>query len=377
MIWRAVISAIFLASCGAAYSAPVAEKGMATVSIASTKAASADERNDALRKAKINAIERYLSQGTGARMKNYEQVRGRIENNIDEFVLQASVLDEQVDAGAKRYSIVVRAELNTVRIDNLVKGSSAVAKAGAAKSPLTFIFVAREQGSVQRFDTREFKREDRKTATGGQTEKALSERNDESQSGGTAKVAASMASREATNTNSSITVETGGSKTQQADKITYRVTQSGEINSAMTNVFSNTGFDVVEAEFLEQESKGGLSVTAFRADFSQGNDLSSKTLRGAADGARAAGVAYIAIGTLDVGVKDADPVSGLDRIYVTVTGKVYDVTGRFPKTVAAVGPLQFAGLGPNSTVARTNALNDAASRAANELAEQLNSKGVQ
>jgi len=381
MIWRVIMCAIFFISNGTAIAGTAVEKGMASISISSKKESSSkepspDEKNDALRKAKINAVERYLAQGTGARMKNYELVRGRIENNIDEYVLQASILDEQIDGVSRRYSVVVRAELNTIRIDNLVKGNSEAAKTGAAKSPLTFIFVAREQESVRRFDDRVIKREDRKAENGAQTDKAMDEKNKESQSGGSAYVSGTMTAHETTKTNTSVTVETGGSKMQQADKITYRVAQSGEINSVMTNIFSNTGYDVIEAEFLEQETKGALSVNAFRADFSQGSDLSSKTLGSAANGARLAGITYVAIGTLDVGVKDIDSVTGLERIYVTVTGKVYDVSGRFPKTVASVGPVQYAGTGPNGTVARTNALNDAATHAANELAEQLNSKGV-
>jgi hypothetical protein len=87
-------------------------------------------------------------------------------------------------------------------------------------------------------------------------------------------------------------------------------------------------------------------------------------------------IPYLAIGTLDVGMKDTDPATGLTRVYVTVTGKIVSLKKRFPKTVAAVGPIQYAGLGPSQTVARNNALKLAAESAGQTLTQQLNSKGV-
>jgi len=93
-------------------------------------------------------------------------------------------------------------------------------------------------------------------------------------------------------------------------------------------------------------------------------------------GLQAAQIPYLALATLDVGLPDTDPATGLARVYVTVTGKVVDVTGRFPRTLASVGPEQFAGTGPSSDVAQTNALKLAADKAARELVSQVNVVGV-
>ena len=60
-----------------------------------------------------------------------------------------------------------------------------------------------------------------------------------------------------------------------------------------------------------------------------------------------------------------------------MTGKVIDVSGRFPRTASSVAPVQFAGLGEDETVARTNALNMAAEAVAKQLTDQLNDKGFQ
>ena len=144
----------------------------------------------------------------------------------------------------------------------------------------------------------------------------------------------------------------------------------------MSGIFSAAGYEVVEAEYVEGESRGLLSLANIRQDFATGNDLSSQTLRNTADGIRTAGIPYLAYGTLDVGMRDRDPASGNVRVHVTVTGKVLDLTGRFPRTVTSVGPTQYAGLGSDESVARTNALREAAEKTAQLMTNELNVKQV-
>ena len=173
-----------------------------------------------------------------------------------------------------------------------------------------------------------------------------------------------------------MSVTSGGSTTARSDNISWKVANAAEVNTAMTGAFSAAGYEVVEAEYVEGESRGLLSIERIRKDFSTGNDLSAATLRDTANGIRAANIPYIAVGTLDVGMRDRDPASGNTRVFVTVTGKVLDVTGRFPRTVSSVGPVQFSGTGPNETVARTNALQLAAEKAAQQMINELNVKAV-
>jgi len=159
---------------------------------------------------------------------------------------------------------------------------------------------------------------------------------------------------------------------QHADWLAERIVQLGGAPN-----FSPEGLQSrSHAEYVEGESRGLLSIERIRKDFSTGNDLAPATLRDTANGIRAANIPYIAVGTLDVGMRDRDPASGNTRVFVTVTGKVLDVTGRFPRTVSSVGPVQFSGTGPNETVARTNALQLAAEKAAQQMINELNVKAV-
>ena len=66
----------------------------------------------------------------------------------------------------------------------------------------------------------------------------------------------------------------------------------------------------------------------------------------------------------------------MQRVAVTVNARVLDVTQTIPDTIASVGPVQYAGVGPTEGEARTNALKLAANNAARELTSQLTNLGL-
>jgi hypothetical protein len=79
---------------------------------------------------------------------------------------------------------------------------------------------------------------------------------------------------------------------------------------------------------------------------------------------------------MDIGLATKDSVSGLMQVVVTVTAKISDLGGKFPKTIASIAGTPYAGLGQDDLVARQNALNEAATRSASELLDQLRMKGI-
>ena len=342
-----------------------------TVSVRGTGSATfglrlnADVRAQALQNAKANALEAYVAETGPAKLRLFETRRDEMLAQVDRYVLSAIVLADNEDRKAKTYTVTVRAEINATLLQVALDGGSAVAAASPAqKSLLTFLFMARSQDTVQSFEDREYRRADASTS--------YAENTREGESFGGASISTSGSIDQSV----SVTTTTGGSTTQRSDAITWKVANAAEVNTAMTGAFSAAGYEVVEAEYIEGESGGLLSIERVRSDFSTGNDLSPETLRNTANGVRAAGIPYVAVGTLDVGMRDRDPVSGNVRVHVTVTGKVLDVTGRFPRTVSSVGPVQYAGLGLNETVARTNALREATEQAAQQMINELNVRAV-
>ncbi|MFC3815004.1 hypothetical protein [Lysobacter sp. GCM10012299] len=353
----------------------VSSKGMATV--AYTGRLSADERQAAMTRANLSALETYVAETNLAKVKVLEARRDEFESKLDRLILGSTVLSETPDKKSKTYTIVVRADINAALLRAELDGGSATAMASQAqRSLVTLLFMARMQDSVRSFQAREYRRLDAsQTST---IAGSYVERTKEGESIGGSSIG-TTGSRQVDGTgkeSTSLVVENGGSTTQKADKVAWTVTNAAEINTAMTGIFSNAGYEVVEAEFAEGESGGQLSVARVRKDFSTGNDLSADVLRSTAAGVRNARIPLLAVGTLDVGIRDTDPVTGLVRVNVTVTGKVMDVTGRFPKTVSSVGPVQFAGLGNTETVARNNALTLASEKAAQTMVDELNVRAV-
>lgn len=355
----------------------VSVKGMATVQFSGSKP-SAAQHEEALRLAKINAVERYFADGNAAEQRNYDLNRQKIAEKIDDYVTAYVILNEESNKSTKRLQLVIRADLNRIRLSNTLQDSSALSNTDQSqRSPLTFVFVSREQQSVQSFHKKNYVRKD--TADTANSTASLKMNGVEGEDIGSSHIATNEKMEGAANVsvNTSERITTGGSDTLKSDEVIWRVARSAEVGSVITGVFSSAGYEVIEAEYLEEESRGLINLAEFRNDYSRGDDLSSTTLRNAVKGAQAVQVPFLAIGTLDVGVRDTDPATGLIRVYVTVIGKVLNVSGRFPKTISSVGPVQYAGLGPNESVARTNALQRAAENAATQLVNELNAKGVQ
>jgi len=327
---------------------------------------SADDRQDAIRKAKVNAVERYIADTNAARSRVFDQQREKIASHIDDYVLGSTVISEDDSKSSKTYSVVIRADINATRLLNDLGSGSASAAAvnSSAHQMLTFLFLSRSQASVQSFDAKVYKRADVDTSYKRNAHEGESVRSN------------GIGTSDSADEHGSIATTTGGSTTRKADKIDWTVAQSGDINTAMTGIFADAGYEVVEADQVEGASNGLLNIGRIRDAYSHGDDLPSQMTRDATQGVQQAGVGLLALGTLDVGMQDTDPVSGNTRVYVTVTGKVYNVNGRFARTLTSVGPVQYAGLGPDASVARTNALKLAAQKAAQQMVDELNNKGI-
>lgn len=340
--------------------------------------ASADDKAKATQAAQLKAIEFFYAEAGESESENFDAVREKILANPDRYILETTVLGEEEVKDKRQYTVAVRVALNVANLRNLVKANSAVAKAGAAeKSPLVFVFVSRQVASLKSFDDRVYQRVDENVSV--KTRGSSSSKGSEGESirGNQISTNASMSEKADFSESRTYSQETGGSTVQRASDATYRLYPSADLNVVFTGLFARAGFDVIEAGMAEPSTGGHFSVAKVEADYQAGNDLKSATLQSIATGMRTAGVPYVALGTLDIGVPGKDPATGLVRIGVTVNAKVYNVSRAIPSTQAAVGPVQYAGVGPDEASARGSALKLAANNAARELTSQLTAKGIQ
>jgi hypothetical protein len=319
------------------------------------------DKQQALSMAKLNALRSLTADFDTAKQIEYGKVVSIVEKDLDRFVPTLMILDEEVDKKAKSYTVVGRASINLGLIEMEISKVSAVKNvAEKERSYLTFIFLSRKAVSVKQYDAKVSQRTDTNSV----------EEISESQAMDGTSVAASG---EAYSSSSSTS---GGSTEIKADKIEYDVSSSDDINTTVLRVFANAGYEVVEAEMVADETGGQMDLHAFVSDFSQGDDISAATRKGAANGCRDLDIRFLSIGKLDIGQNLKDPVTGMIRVYVNVNAKVYDVSKKFPKTVSSVGPVQYSGIGPTQDVAQRNALQTAGEQAASELMSQMRAKDL-
>jgi hypothetical protein len=362
---------VLLFSCAASAATPSA-KGMATVNYSSK--ISAAQKQEALKQAKINALDRFIADfNDQPKERNYSLIRNQVIASVDSYLLGTSVLSETADDKTRIYTVVIRADINASRLENALKDSSAMATTdNAEKSAILFVFVSRQQKTVQSFDDKVHKRTD--AQRGNNVTENINRNTTESESVSKNKVVTGdkgQASYGSTR-DTSVTTTTGGSVVKKGDVIEWDIAPAADINTITASVMTNAGYDVVDADNLD-----AALIQSIRKDYSTANDLSTATVQALMAAAKSLEIPYVAVGTLDVGVRDIDSVTGNIRVYVKVNERVLTAKNRLFKTAAAVGPVDYQGLGSSEDIARTNALKNAAGDAAQQLMNALNAKGVQ
>jgi hypothetical protein len=349
---RLFFLSVLLAVGFASSAETVTAKGQATIkyetSLFSSKV-SPEDKSRALSLAQFKAVEKYFAEAGDSQTENLDAIRAKIKADPERFILETAILSEEDRPDMKQYSITVRTTLNASQLRNALKSTSAVGSADKGdKSKLTFVFVSRQTDSAQSFDDRVYQTAEIKGRV-KETKNSVDVR---------------------------VSTETGGSTTRKATKKTFAIFPSNYLKSVFNGVFASAGYKVVDAAFLEPASKGLFKIKNVENDFKSGNDLQPQTERDIVIGLQNAQVPFIAYGTLDVRLSDTDPATGLFRVSVAATGKLLDAREATPVTVAEVGPIQSAGLGPTEEEAQTNALKNAANKVAKELLSQMTSAGI-
>ena len=339
----------------------VEQKGVGSVEYRGIFGVSTEKKQQAVRRAQVDALRRYVATMSQSRRDEYETVRNTIEGNISRYVSVERILSERKNKEVKRFEVVIRAAIDEGLILQQLSETADIANVPAEeRSMLTFIFLSRKASNVRTFD-------DKQTTVARTTETAESARSVESQGNDVAV--------EESSTQTEID-QTGGSTEIKSDQIEYAVSESSGLNSTLTRVFSDAQYVVIESGMVAAETGGLMDLDAFKEDFSSGTDIAAATRSAAAKGCRNVGIRFLAIGNLDIGRNLKDPASGLTKVFVNVSGKIYDVSRRFPVTVATIGPIQYSGQGPTQPVAERNALLLAGEEAAQELVSQMRAKNL-
>ncbi|MRW91494.1 hypothetical protein GJ699_15990 [Duganella sp. FT80W] len=320
-------------------------KGVGTVTYTSTP--TPELKESAYVKAQMAAIEHYFDERGEAEMQNFAAVQDKIQENIEKYISNTVVINEQDQTSLRKYSVAIRGDLSLTKLNILLRSASNVSKAAhGEKSQLVYLFVGREAASVRSFEARVLKRVEAEATNSGSAK-------------GTQRAA--------------LQVESGGSSQQKADEVNFRLLPLTNASTAISSQFSQGGFEATDSSFVISDS----DFKTASKDFSAGNDLAPATQRAVVATLRKNRVPFFVTATLDVGAVDKDPVSGLARVAVTVTARVLDLRGNFPREVASVPAVQLYGVAPDNAMARDKGLKDAATLATREVISRLNAAGVQ
>jgi hypothetical protein len=177
------------------------------------------------------------------------------------------------------------------------------------------------------------------------------------------------------NTESSTSTLSTGSTTARAAQNGFAVAPAQDLESAIGSRLNVAGYEPVEGALLEDDATPAL-MELVRTDFGSGDDLKAATLRRMLAAAQKQEVRYVLVGFVEAGLASTDKVSGNQRVDAKVSAKVYDLSGRLPRTVVTVGPTIYSGLGSNDGVARANAIKSAADETARVVINQLSNRQV-
>ncbi len=346
-------------------------KGVGTVSYRDQL--SSLDKEKAYRAAQVASIERYFAENGQAESENFEAIQPKIEENLDKFIMSTTVLNEQDQPGVHKYSVAVRTELNVAKLRNTLRNASSAGKTSTGeKSQMVYVFVGREVAGVKAFDDRVVKREEVTIERDVKASGSTKGKEGESVRANSVATNASKTSSAKLSASRSINVETGGSTTRKSDELSFRILPMASHKTSVTSVFSQSGFSVADPEFVLTDA----DLKAVNTDYSKGNDLAPATIRGVVLSLRKANVPLLVLATFDVGTPSQDPDTGLQRIAVSVSGRVMDLTGALPREVASVPPVQYFAIAPDNATATTKALKDASMAAAKEIVSRLNVGGI-
>lgn len=309
-----------------------------------------EEKSKALAAARLSAWKIYVSGMNPSRQQAVFKHERALLERLDEFVTDYVVTDAVKDPESRSLKVAARFAFNDERVAQALQALSVSPESVAAGggSAFSFLFVSRKASTITQFDARK-------------TEVAQSE---------TATVKA--ADGGATSVQSSTR---GGSTLQKEDVVQYEVSSSQDLDAAIGENLSTSGIEFVGYDDIVANCSA-VPAQKFRGEFASSDEMSPDTRRMVIKAAKDCEIRYFAFGTVDTGVASLDPVTGNKRVYVSVRSQLWDISQKLPRRISSVGPKQYAGLGPDQSVASRNALNAAARDVSKTLVDQLNAKGI-
>ena len=310
-------------------------------------------------KACINAFNKHIKGMEESKRMIFESIQDQIYNNLNEYMTCSVVVEENVDKKEKKVVIVMKANIDTTRLDIEIKKSSKVFDSKSSeKSKLAMIFFSRTVSGQRQFDERVTDVE--KTTTGVE----ISE--EESESG---------VSSMTTETNVS---ETGGSTLKKADVTEYIVddNDTAKLEAGMKEIFTKARFEPVSGG--RQVRKNWRELKGEIVDsLESGGGIPEEVRWEIEDILMEKNVSYVVFAYFDVGVPDVDSATGNQIVNVALTvAEITRLGDSDPVSLGTISGVQMRGKGSSNDIAKNNAINLVSKKTAEKLVALINSKGI-
>ena len=336
-------------------------KEIATVNYKKFKGTAKQEVMDqAMFKACSKAMIKYTNTFDDAKYENFLRVKSKIENNINEYV-NSSLIEGEQDKKAKTYTVVVKAEILIKAFNAVINQSSSISDTDSLdKSEIAFAFFAREIDEAKSFKTKTFERIDT-SASEDTSEIAVTDGTETLISG---------------TTDTSTSSTTGGSSVATSDQLVYFSSQEGtdQFIDAMLESFNKANYDLIDLYDINDDvadlydemiEEFGIEGTPSRRTLSKINKILQEEEIG-----------FFVYGTLSLGQKEIDQSTGNNITKASISGTVFDLTGKRAKRISSIAPQVVSGFGTTQDESQRLAIANSAKQSSDILINVLNKRGI-
>ena len=309
-------------------------------------------------KACKNAFRKYVQGMEESKRMIFEGLKTQIYQNLNEYLVCETIVEENVDKKKKKISVVMKADIDDTRLNIEINKSSKVFDSTTSeKSKLAMIFFSRTEMSKREYDA--------KVTEVTQKTKGIDSDEEETDTG---------VSSETTETSSTTT---GGSKVKKANIVKYKVDENDtkKLEAGMKQIFTTARFEPssgrrairknwrkFKKEIVESLESGGSFPEEVQWDIE--DILMEKRYN------------YVVFAIFDVGVSEVAANTN-DLVNVTLTiAEITRLGDGDPVSLGTIGGVQGRGEGSDAEMAKSNAINNAAEKTAKELVALINSKGI-
>ena len=325
-----------------------------------------EEKNKIIKDAKVlackNALQKYASTFTIDKKKNYEKIKSKVNDNYSQYMVCDSVIDENLDVGENKFTILMKANIDENKIDQALVEVSAIANAGADEvSDIVILMFSAKTKSV--------KQKDDKVTKVDQTKKSVDVEQTEALTEGETQI-----SSETTETNQTTQ---GGNTVSSSEVITYEVTDiyNESIEAGLVEILNTAGFELIDGGDLDLEEQ----IETMKIDYGEQGKLSKAVQKSIKQNIASEDISFYVQGIFKIGSQEIDSATGMKMVNVSVVSAkmMHKREGKkFWKTVATVAGNQRKGKGTTYDEAINNAIRLCAQSVAKQMVQKLNAKGI-